>query len=112
MTQTQKEINAAQIVSHFIDGQLGDYSGYTTIIDVSELDDVTQEAIVDVNIQKDNENIKFLRFKVKDIPSGAAEDIEDVSWDLQIELHEDCWEDIASYDWTVKYFWMAFLEWA
>ena len=30
---------------------------------------------------------------------------------LQIDLSEDSWYDIEYFDWTVKYFWMALLNW-
>ena len=30
---------------------------------------------------------------------------------LQVEVGEDIFEAVNNYDWTVKYFWMAFMEW-
>ncbi len=30
---------------------------------------------------------------------------------LEIEIGEDNFEEVTTYDWKVKYFWMALLEW-
>jgi len=31
---------------------------------------------------------------------------------IEIELGEDSWNEVCDYDWRVKYFWMALLEWS
>lgn len=31
--------------------------------------------------------------------------------ELEIELNEDSFEKVTTYDWRVKYFWMALLKW-
>lgn len=30
---------------------------------------------------------------------------------LQVDMHEDTWEDCEFYNWNVKYFWMSILDW-
>lgn len=30
---------------------------------------------------------------------------------IQVQYGEDSWEDIRTYDWTIKYFWMTILSW-
>jgi len=30
---------------------------------------------------------------------------------IEIDLYEDNWHEVCSYDWKIKYFWMALLKW-
>jgi hypothetical protein len=30
---------------------------------------------------------------------------------IEVEIGEDSWYEICSYDWKIKYFWMALLQW-
>ena len=46
-----------------------------------------------------------------EVPNGNYLTFIVKSDDVEIELGEDCWYSIVTYDWRVKYFWMALLSW-
>lgn len=103
-----KEINAANLVTHFIRGQIGVYSNYTIKVENSEdMGDV----FVDITILEDGNIVQFLSFKVEDVSEKAEIELDDCNETIFIDLGEGNWEKINSYGWQVKYFWMAFLDW-
>ena len=88
------EIKAVGVVEEIVSDELDGYSYFEgwRVVEAEERDD--GEVRVEVEVPNGN----YLTFIVK-------------SDDVEIELGEDCWYSIVTYDWRVKYFWMALLSW-
>jgi len=89
---------AVEILTEFLDSEIND-SGLSYTYDLYENEEDYYYVFEVIVIQdKDENRIKSIYFKAEDAK-------------LFVEASEDCWEEIKAYDWTVKYFWMAFLKW-
>lgn len=85
-----------ECLKEFLESELGDYSHtFSYKIEPSEEDDPV--FYYDVEILKDDERHQCLSFKY-----------EADSNKLFVDLCEDSWEEITTYDWRVKYFWITF----
>lgn len=87
-------------IKELLNGELDDYSFFSIgELKLSEQNDT--EEFYEVEITKANdEPDKTLYFKYV-----REED------KIYIDMHEDNYEEVASYDWRVKYFWMTLLKW-
>lgn len=92
-------------IKEFIEGELSDYSYFemgelkwNNAYGEFEEEDGEEHYIID--IKKGNEKTKTLNFNY-----DRKED------KIEVELGEDSWNEVTTYDWRVKYFWMALLEW-
>ena len=86
---TKNEIAAIKIVEEFLKDELDDYSCFNGW-KIEESEESGNNIYVETSLG--------VSFKVKDKT-------------LFVELGEDCWQEVVTYDWTVKYFWMALLSW-
>ena len=89
-------------VKEFLESELDDYSyfSYDEIKINTGYTQTEEDEYYEVDIKKGNEKNKTLCFHY----DRKADK-------LEIEISEDCYEEITTYDWRVKYFWMALLEW-
>jgi len=85
----ENEIAAIKIVEEFLKNELDDYS-YFNGWKVEESEESGDSIYVETSLG--------VSFKIKDKT-------------LFVELGEGSWQEIVTYDWTVKYFWMALLSW-
>ena len=62
-----------------------------------------------------DESTQIYTVKIKSVYGKETKDLEfkyDFDTDkIYIELNEDIYEEINTYDWRVKYFWMKLLKW-
>jgi len=91
---TEIEIKAVKVVEEIVSDELDDYSYFEgwKVIEAEERDDETVSVYVEV---PNGNDLHFM------VDRDAVE----------IEIGEDCWYSIVTYDWRVKYFWMALLSW-
>jgi len=82
-------------LKEFLDGELGDYSCFKYEIDCTDKEGLEEYYEVEVT---DGDKTKTLYFKLNDAK-------------IEIDTNEDCFEEVVSYDWRVKYFWIALLKW-
>ena len=90
-------------LKEFLDSELSDYSFEIGEIKVNDGYTQTEEDEyyeVEIKWTYNDEKSKTLYFHY-----DRKED------KLEVELSEDCYEEITTYDWRVKHFWMALLEW-
>jgi len=93
LTEQQKGF---ECLKEFLESELGDYSRtFSYKIEPSEESDNT--FYYGVEILNVGERHQSMNFKY-----GAD------TKKLFIDLYEDTWEEITTYDWRVKYFWMIF----
>lgn len=86
------------LIEEFLNEELGDYSYFT--IEHIELEDSDEESDIEyysVKITGGN-NTQYLSFKVDGIK-------------IEVELSENSWYEVCTYEYTIKYFWMALLRW-
>jgi hypothetical protein len=108
---TELEFKAIKIIEEFLEGELGEYSYFSYKLDEAEKVDSNE---VDIIYKISNqESAQYVRFKVE-FKDGFEdlEEIEETDVTIQVDLHEENWEEITSYDWRVKYFWMTLLKWS
>lgn len=92
------ELTAVKAVESFLKSELDEYSYFKWKIVETEY--YKDEVFIDTEI-----NDKTIRFRAK-LGDGNPEDCK-----LFVDMHEDNWNQVATYNWRVKYFWMALLEW-
>ena len=83
----------------------------------SELDDYSYFSYGEIKIDKGYEQTEENEYYVVDVKGGIDKNktlcfhYESKDDKLEIEVNEDTFEEITTYDWRVKYFWMALLKW-
>lgn len=107
----QQEINAFRAVEELIERQLfNDYgSEMTVVLEKCERDG--NDIYLDVKIKDHDDVLQYLRFRADNVPVNNIDDEDLCTIDLHIDLNEDHFEKVTSYDQRCKYFWLAFLEW-
>ena len=87
-------------IKEILNKELDDYSFFSIgELELSEQND--NEEFYEVEITKDNDEAnKSLCFKY-----DRNED------KIYIEISEDIYEEIVTYDWRIKYLWMTLLKW-
>lgn len=108
------EIKAAQVIEHFLDHELGDYSHFSYNIEESEIQD-EKTYIVEANICIPNNNDCY-DFRVTfdyEVVGKIDEDNYEDNCKIEILHNHDAedWQEIKTYDWQIKYFWMTILNW-
>lgn len=86
-------------IKEFVDGELDNYS-FFHIEKVEMYDTNGVEEYYRVEVKTNSDKTKILHFKY-DTENGK----------IFIELGEDSYEYVEDYSYTIKYFWMALLEW-
>ena len=89
-------------VKEFLESELSDYSyfNYEEIKVDGAYEQTEEDEYYEVDVKKGGDNETTLCFhydRKKD--------------KLEILLGEDSFEEVTTYDWRVKYFWMALLKW-
>ena len=89
-------------VKELLESELNDYSffNYGEIKQDNGYEQTEEDEYYVVDVKKGNDKEKTLCFHY-----NREKDI------LEVELGEDAFHEITTYDWKVKYFWMALLEW-
>lgn len=104
-----KEYIAEQAVTLFLKSEVGDYSHFEDWkIDFLDEYDGESTFIVHVDFK---ERSRCLEFKVDTSKITLDEDGDDYTGKIEVCIYEDNYEPVNTYDWTVKYFWMALLKW-
>ena len=93
----EKVPESLEALRKFLNSEIDDYSLEHTIELTEEYGDASYYTVT-ISSEYGEKKEKDVYFKYEDKK-------------LYIEVHEDHWEKITHYDWNVKYFWMAFLEW-
>lgn len=84
-------------IEEFLDEELGQNSWFE--YEISEVDSDDSETSFEVKFTTGEKGTKYIQMKT----DGEK---------IEIDMNEDSWEEIASHNWTVKYFWMALLNWS
>lgn len=105
------EHKAIEIVQEFLDGELGDYSHFKYKLDDAEVSGKEVRVNYNVTTSSSPDSYNGLYFNVIFKDEDNIEDEEEATVTLEIDLGEDNWQEIRSYDWQVKYFWMTLLSW-
>jgi len=109
MSDKQKEINACKAIESLLDSELGEY-GFTFKITDCEISS-EDNAHIDVDIIQNQECITYMNFKVENIFDCPINDEDELTnMKTFVEIGEDCYEEIATYDWTIKYLYIAFMK--
>ena len=93
--------------------------GYEKVKEIleSELDNYSHFLYDEIKIDKGYEQTEEDEYYTVDVKKGNDKEktlsfhYEKENDKLEIEISEDNFEEITTYDWRVKYFWMALLEW-
>lgn len=86
-----------KLIHDFVECELEDYSFYAGY-EVEEYDFLNGEHFYHIRIKSDmGMDFNIIHFKVAD---GI----------LYVDINEDSWEKIEEYDYSVKYFWIALLD--
>lgn len=85
----------------FLESEAGEYSYLSDSItkNVYELDPDT--ILVDVDFIEYETTVHF---RISNVLQGNPEEVK-----LEVCMYEDIWEETRTYDWRVKYFWIALL---
>lgn len=86
-------------VKELVEGELDDYS-FFSIKNIEMYDDYKEEEYyrVEIETNRDKKITLHLKYNIENDK-------------ISVELGEDTYEEVKSYDYTIKYFWMALLEW-
>lgn len=107
MKKHDMEFIARTAVEHLLKSELGDYSHF----EKWEYDSIeTSDDEVYIYIEFTEAKHNGLRFKV-DPKKIDTDDKDDFYGEIEVEMGEDTYETIVTYDWRIKYFWMALLNW-
>ena len=86
-----------QLLVDFLNEELEDYSYFT--VEVIELDDSSNDETEYYTVKiTGGSNTKYVSFRL----DGKL---------IEVELGEDSWYEVCTYEYTIKYFWMALLKW-
>lgn len=106
MSKLIQTLKGYQAVKELIEGELSDYSYFKAgelewndAYGEYEDDDEQEHYSIDITIGHEDKR-RYLNFNY-----NKQEDT------IEIELGEDSWQEVTDYDYKVKYFWMALLEW-
>ena len=107
-----RELKAAQIIEHFLNDELSNYSQLYEHIEIVKAESRSDDEVyVEATVRN-----KSLSFKVKfkehfeeKVLIDADNYYENV--DISIELSEDNYETIETFNHSIKYFWQALLDW-
>ena len=91
-------------IKDLVEGELGDYS-FFEIGDIELYDEYGDEEYYRVNIKAERTSIPKLTNRIICFKYDTQNE------DIYVELGEDNYEKVEDFDWTIKYFWMALLEW-
>ena len=83
-------------IEEMLESELGDYSYFKWELNYDE--DYDEYEYYTVEIKTTDERTKTLKFRVDDKV-------------IEIEMGEDHWNETITFDFRVKYFWMALLSW-
>jgi hypothetical protein len=94
-------MNGCDAVKELIEDELSNY-GFFELKEIIKTEDYDGSEYFTAEIYRghDKDKIKYLHFKF---------DLREE--EIYIDMSEDCWEEINDYSTSIKYFWMALLEW-
>ena len=109
MSDKQKETNAIMAVKDVIESELQDYLELS--IKIEECDIYDDDAYISVEVLDADRVLQYMKFKIENITDKASFNPEEDNFNIYVEISEDSYERIKTYDWQVKYFWIAFMDW-
>ena len=84
------------LLEDLLNEELGDYSYFTVeSVECEDSDENIEYYSVKITGGK---HTQYLSFKVDGIK-------------IEVELGENSWYEVCTYEYTIKYFWMALLKW-
>src|SRR3972149_6247094 len=102
MTKLIQTLKGYQQVKDLVEGELSNYSYFKSEelkwndnYGEYEEDDEQEHYAINIKFNDKNKTLYF-NYNIK----------EDA---IEIELSEDCWEEVTTYDYKIKYFWMTLL---
>ena len=98
----RNEIVAIKAVEDFLRNELDDYGWEYKVTDT---EDHGGFVYVDAGIDSCRGNKKYSTFRVSNFETYDPEKCK-----LEIDMYEDCFEEIDTFSWKVKYFWIALLN--
>lgn len=104
------EIKAAKVIEYFLNFELEDYSHFCYHIEESVMQDVkTYLVSAEINAATYDFRVTFDNEVVGDIDEDNYQD----HCKIEIFYNYDAedWQEIKTYDWHIKYFWMTILDW-
>jgi len=103
------EIRASKITEAFLENELGDYSHYEyEIIEVEDVGNKCYSVEFEVKEFERTHNGRF-RITFDDNLEKFDQDYYEHGCTVEIQLYDDHYEKVETFEWTVKYFWMAIL---
>lgn len=105
------EIKAANIIKDFVESELGEYSHFKYELEDTSFGDDNQ-VYVEYEIKTDSHSprTKTISFKVT-FNDSTIEEPEETDVTIEVDLYEGNWQETKTYNFQVKYFWMALLTW-
>ncbi len=110
MTETQAEVNARAAVIWAVKHELGDYCQDLAVL-VTDIHTHDGETYVSVTIKQDTGILAEMTFRIDDSSDDPNFDPEEDLFKIFVCVYEDTYEPCESYNWQVKNFWIALLEW-
>jgi hypothetical protein len=107
-----RELKAAQIIEHFLNDELSNYSQLSEHIKIVEAESHSNDKVyVEATVRN-----KSLYFKVEFKEHFEEKVIIDddnyyQNVEISIELGEDSYETIETFNYSIKYFWQELLDW-
>ena len=93
----EKVAESLKALQEFLNSEIDDY-GLEHTIEMTEEYGGADYYTVTISSNYGEQKSKSVLFKYEDKK-------------LFVEVHEDSWEEVEYFNHTVRYFWMAFLEW-
>lgn len=105
------ELRAGNTIKAILQSELGDYSCYKhEITDIEEYGDRSYTVYFKVYDNEDILHDGAFRITFDDKLEEFDEEHFEQDCEIEIEIHEECYEKVETFDWTIKYFWMAILR--
>lgn len=97
-------VMAANVVTEFCKSEAGDY-GHFQDFQITEVDE-HGPGCYGVEVEFPGAE-RIVNFRVSNLE--GKDDIEDIDINIEVCMYEDVYEEVRTYDWHVKYFWIALL---
>lgn len=91
-------VKAANEVTEFVREEAGEYGHFEDFV-IGEVEQEGDVCYIEVNFPKAEKSVNFRVTWDRDVES----------FKLEINMYEDVYEYTCTYDWHVKYFWIALL---
>lgn len=105
----QKNLNAVAAVKYVIEQELKEYISNLSI-EITSIEDSEGDIFVDASVGDGDHVLTYMTFKIENGSSHTSFDPDEDMFKILVSLYEDNYEEMATYDHSIKYFWIAFLD--